>query len=107
PNKTSVSLSSALSGGSAAAFYGDGERKRQTLMFLGNAHGIEFEGTVAALHMLNVIVTGRDLRGRKWPRMQRDGRKLRIVVIPTFNMDGRLRHEDVIHFLDSDAEHSR
>jgi len=107
PNRTSVSLASALAGGSAAAYYGEGERRRQTLLFLGNAHGIEFEGTVAALNMLNVIVTGRDLRGRKWPRMQREGRKLRIVVIPTFNMDGRLRYQDITHFLDSDAEHCR
>ena len=107
PNKTSVSLASALAGGSAAAFYGEGERKRQTLLFLGNAHGIEFEGTVAALNMLNVIAAGTDLRGRKWPRMHREGRKLRIVVIPTFNVDGRLRYQEVTHFLDSDAEHCR
>ena len=104
PGRTSASLASARAGGSAAAFYGKGARKRQTLLFLGNAHGIEFEGTVAALNMLNVIVTGKDLRGRRWPRLHREGRKLRIVVIPTFNMDGRLRHAEVTHFLDKEAE---
>ena len=107
PNRTSQSLASALAGGSAAAFYGQGERQRQTLLFLGNAHGLEFEGTVAAVNMLNVIATGKDLRGRAWPRMQREGRKLRIVVVPTFNMDGRLRYPEISHFLDGDAKSLR
>jgi hypothetical protein len=102
PNRTSASLSSALSGGSAAAFYGEGQRQRQVLLFVGNAHGIEFEGTVAAVNMLSVLATGKDLRGRRWPRMQREGRKLRVVVIPTLNVDGRMRHADVTHFLDAD-----
>jgi hypothetical protein len=107
PNRTSLSLGSALAGGSAAAFYGEGERKRQTLLFIGNAHGIEFEGTVAAVNMLSVLATGKDLRGRRWPRMHREGRKLRVVVIPTLNVDGRMRHAEVTHFLDKDAAEYR
>ena len=107
PNRTSNSLSSALAGGSASAFYGEGERKRQGLLFVGNVHGLEFEGTVAALNMLNVVVTGKDLCGREWPRLRREARKLRLVVIPTLNMDGRMRYPDVTHFLETTAEYHR
>jgi len=91
PNRTCRSLASAIAGGSVAAFYGEGQRARQSLVFVGNAHGLEFEGTVAALNMLSVVVTGKDLRGRAWPRLQRYGRKLRLVVIPHLNIDGRAR----------------
>ncbi len=107
PKRTSTSLASALAGGSSAAFYGDGERRRQSLLFVGNAHGIEFEGTVAALNMLNVLVTGKDLRGRSWPEMRRAGRRLRVVIIPHLNIDGRARFPEVRHFLDQDAESYR
>src|SRR5437899_239395 len=41
PGRTSVSLASALAGGAPAAFYGQGERERQVLLFLGAAHGTE------------------------------------------------------------------
>lgn len=97
PGRTSNSLGSALSGGSAAAFYGSGRRNHQSLLFVGNAHGLEFEGTVAALHMLNVLITGHDLRGRAWPRMQDAGRDMRIVLIPHLNIDGRERFREVRH----------
>lgn len=92
PNRTSFSLAAAISGGSAAGFYGEGERTRQSLVFVGNAHGLEYEGTMAALNMLNAVVSGKDLRGRAWPRIQRMGRRLRIVVIPHLNADGRARY---------------
>ncbi len=107
PGRTCNSLSSALCGGSVSAFYGEGERTRQGLLFVGSAHGLEFEGTVAALNMLNVVATGKDLRGREWPRLRREARKLRLVVIPTLNMDGRMRYPDVTHFLGTTAEYHR
>ncbi len=91
PGRTSRSLSAAISGGSPAAFYGRGRRKRQGFTYLGAVHGCEFEGSIAALHLLNIAATGRDLRGRPWPRLAKAARQLRLVVIPFFNMDGRQR----------------
>jgi hypothetical protein len=104
PDRTSNSLGSALAGGRAAAFYGDGDRERQSLLVVGNAHGIEFEGTVVALNLLNIVVTGSDLRGRPWPALQEAASQLRLVVIPHLNMDGRCRYSEVSHFLDHDME---
>lgn len=91
PGRTSRSLSAAIAGGSPAAFYGRGRRRRQSFVYLGAAHAIEFEGSVAALHLLNIAVTGRDLRGRRWPRLAAAARQLRLVVIPFYNIDGRQR----------------
>jgi len=102
--RTSESLSSALAGGSAAAFYGSRARQRQVLLFIGGVHGTENEGTVAALNLLNVAVTGKDLRGRRHPRMAREARKLRIVIIPFLNMDGRCRFADRLHFVGVDTD---
>lgn len=107
PGRTALSLASAISGGKPEAFYGVGKRKRPGFLFLGNAHGIEFEGTVAALNFLNVVVTGRDLRGRAWPELQKAGRRLRIVIIPHFNIDGRERYARVKHFINVHPDESR
>jgi len=107
PGRTCNSLASAIAGGSPEAFYGQGERKRQGFLFVGDAHGMEVEGTVAALNFLNVVVTGKDLRGRSWPRLQREGRKLRIVIIPFLNIDGRARFAHVKHMLNMHPEDMR
>ncbi len=105
--RTSTSLGSAISGGSADAFYGEPARKRQVFVFVGAAHGTEIEGTVAALNALNVIVCGKDLRGRPWERLAEEGRKLRIVVIPFLNIDGRSRYKHRLHFVGVDWEDYR
>jgi len=99
PGRTSASLASAIAGGDPQAFYGKGQRKRQGFLFLGAAHGTEIEGTVAALNFLNVLATGKDLRGKAWPRMAEAGRQLRVVVVPLLNIDGRQRFREFRHFI--------
>ena len=99
PGRTSLSLASAVGAGQPRAFFGEGERQRQVLLFLGAAHGNETEGTVAALNYLNIIVTGRDLRGRKFPEMAAEGRKHRHLIVPILNVDGRERFLDHEQFI--------
>lgn len=99
PGRTATSLASAIAGGDPEAFYGKGERKRQSLLFLGAAHGCECEGTVAALNFLNVLVTGKDLRGRKRPAVAEEGRKYRFLLIPFLNVDGRERALDYVQWV--------
>jgi len=105
PGRTSVSLASALSGGDASAFYGKGHRKRQSILFVGAAHGTEWDGTVAALHYLNILVTGRDLVGREWPGIAANGRRHRFVVIPILNVDGRERALGHVHWINVDPDY--
>jgi len=99
PGRTTKSVACAIGGGSPEAFYGRGQRQRQVFLFVGATHGTEFEGTVAALNFLNAVVTGKDLRGRRQPRLAELGRRLRLVIIPIFNMDGRERFREVRHLI--------
>lgn len=105
PGRTSESLASAIAGGDLAAFYGKGERKRQSLLFVGAAHGTEFEGTVAALNFLNVLVTGKDLRGRRRAKMAKEGRKHRFVIVPILNVDGRARALDHVTWINCNPDY--
>jgi hypothetical protein len=97
PGRTSTSLPSSIAGKDPSAFYGRGARTRQVLLFVGATHGAELEGTVAALHYLNILVTGRDLLGRPWPEIAEVGRKHRFVLIPILNVDGRERFREHVH----------
>jgi hypothetical protein len=105
PGRTSDSLSSAIAGFDVSAFYGQGQRKRQALLFVGAAHGTEIEGTVAALNFLNILATGRDLRGRKQPRIASEARKHRFLIIPILNVDGRERAIDHIQWINCNPDY--
>jgi len=73
------------------AFYGRQRRTRQVLVIQGALHGMEIDGTVAALNLLHILHTGTDLRGKPWDRLRAEAAKLRICVIPFLNADGRAR----------------
>jgi hypothetical protein len=105
PGATCDSLAAAIGAGDTAVFYGKGERKRQVFLFLGAAHGTEYEGTVAALNYLNIIVTGKDLLGREQPQMAEEGRQHRFLIIPILNVDGRERALDHRHFIGVDPDY--
>jgi hypothetical protein len=75
------------------------------LLFLGGAHGTEVEGTVAGLNFLNVLVTGRDLRGREQPRLAEEGRKHRFLFIPFLNVDGRERQLDHVSWINCSEDY--
>ena len=105
PGRTSASLASAISGGDAAAFYGTGERTRQNILFVGAAHGTEWDGTVAALNYLNVLVTGKDLLGREQAAIAEHGRRHRFVLIPILNLDGRERAREHVHWINVDPDY--
>jgi len=96
-------LSSALDGGDTGAFYGQGERERQVILFVGATHGNEFDGTVSALNYLNIIVTGKDLLGREQSEMAAEGRKHRFIVIPLLNVDGRERVAHHVNWINFDV----
>ncbi|MBN1670891.1 MAG: hypothetical protein JXR37_07655 [Kiritimatiellae bacterium] len=105
PGATSSSLCQALAGRDPTAFYGKGERQRQVLLFVGATHGTEFEGTVAMLNYLNIVVTGQDLLGREWPAMAEEGRKHRFLIIPLLNVDGRERALDHVSWINVNPDY--
>lgn len=73
------------------AFYGTRRRRKPALCIQGGIHGGELTGTVAALNLCAVVETGRDLRGREWPRLAGLARATRLTIIPWLNMDGVAR----------------
>ncbi|MFW6163750.1 MAG: M14 family zinc carboxypeptidase, partial [Planctomycetota bacterium] len=82
---------SALGAGQPDAFLRRAERQRPVLMILAGTHGQEMEGMVAALSLLSVMETGHDLRGQSQPALRESLDRLRLVVIPCANPDGRTR----------------
>ena len=81
------------------SFFGAKKREKPVLVFQGNIHGSEISGTVAAMNLLNLLAHGIDLRGQKHDKLLEEARKMRIVVIPHANPDGRARWEPAKHLL--------
>lgn len=89
--KGPANWNSALGARKPDAYYRRGERKRPVLVILAGAHGQEMEGMVAALSAVSVMETGKDLAGGPQPTLRRKLSRLRLIVIPLANPDGRAR----------------
>lgn len=61
------------------------------VFIIGPPHGHEVEGMVGTVNLLYVAETGKDLRGKEWPRLKENFEKCRVLIIPLANPDGRAR----------------
>lgn len=94
PIDRTANLSSALSAGMPEAFFGTG-REKQVLLMVSAVHGAEMESIAGAMNLIALMETGRDLDGVEWPRLVDYARRLRLVIVPVANPDGRTRiHAD-------------
>ncbi len=83
---------------SSACAYGDlsvyanktGDIKPVVILVAGT-HGGEVEGITAVLNLIQVLETGKDLRGKEWKYISQIMDNYRILLIPCFNPDGRAR----------------
>ena len=64
---------------------------RPCLLLVGATHGAEFEGTVAILNLINLLETGSDFAGNRFPAFERLTEKINLLLIPCLNPDGRAR----------------
>ena len=64
---------------------------RQTLLVLCGVHGMESEAVAGAVNLLHILETGKDLRARRWPAITKYAKKLRLLLVPLANPDGRAR----------------
>lgn len=87
-----ANFSSALAAGNTNFYYRKSERKRPVIFLLGGVHGHETEGTVGVLSVVNIMETGKDLRGRDQQALRDLFAKCRLLLIPQANPDGRARH---------------
>lgn len=88
PQKTT--LNGALSGGHPEDFFRSRDKK-QVLAIISSIHGVEVEGCVTLGNLFSVAATGEDLKGKDWPRLQKELKKYRLVIVPIGNPDGRAR----------------
>lgn len=64
---------------------------RQTLLLIAGVHGMEVEAVAGMVNLLHILESGKDLRGRRWPEIRRYANRLRLLVVPLANPDGRAR----------------
>lgn len=88
-----ANFNSALGAGSPDAFFrrGPGVRKRPVLLLMAGVHGAEVEGMMGCLSAIRVVESGRDLAGREQPRLAAKLARLRLLIVPLANPDGRAR----------------
>ena len=63
------------------------------ILFVGPVHGAEVEGLTGLVNFVNIMETGRDLRGGNHAALRALGRQCRLLIIPDGNPDGIARFE--------------
>lgn len=86
-----ANFNSAIGAKRPEAYFDRPSRRDPVLLVLAGVHGQEMEGMVAAMSLLHILETGRDVRGREVPRLAESLRQLRIIIVPLANPDGRER----------------
>lgn len=71
--------------------YLDRKRKKPVVLLVGAVHGQETEGTAALLNLISLLETGADLAGRPNSAMLEAAARVRLLIIPVMNPDGRAR----------------
>jgi hypothetical protein len=64
---------------------------KPVVFFIGPVHGQEVEGIAGLVNLIHLAETGKDCRGREWPRLLEYFNQCRVIIIPCGNPDGRRR----------------
>jgi len=89
--QTQATYSSACGAGNPAWYAHKPAGTAPTVMLLGPVHGHEVENIVGLVNLIHLAETGRDHRGREWPKLAESFEKCRVLIIPCANPDGRAR----------------
>ncbi len=68
-------------------------RKKPVVFFVGPVHGHEVEALTGLVNLIQIMETGRDLRGSDQTPLRRLGDQCRLLIIPAGNPDGTARFE--------------
>ena len=88
-----ANFNSAVGGRELSAYMDKGARKKPVIYFVGPVHGHEVEGLTGLVNLIEVMETGRDLRGRGQSDLRQLGEQCRLLILPTGNPDGTARFE--------------
>ncbi len=67
------------------------DNKHPHIVLIGGVHGAEWEGIVSIINLMQVLETGRDLRGKEYPELAEWMKHSYLAIIPVMNPDGRAR----------------
>lgn len=88
-----ANFNSAVGGKNPSAYRNKVARRKPVLFFMGPVHGHEVEGLTGLVNLMQILETGRDLRGKDQLELQSLARQCRILIIPAANPDGTARFE--------------
>lgn len=85
-----ANYSSAL-GAHEKACFTNSANHHPTLVLIGAEHGQETEGVAGLMNLISLLETGYDLTGQENPSITALAAKVRLVIVPIANPDGRAR----------------
>ncbi|HRU06876.1 MAG TPA: M14 family zinc carboxypeptidase [Candidatus Brocadiia bacterium] len=104
PQKPTTTISSANASDRPQAFYDPALRTRPVLALLGPMHGGEVEGVALCLNLIHLLEHDADLLGRPNEELLAMLRRLRLVIVPCTNPDGREK-AGVLHMSGAERDH--
>lgn len=88
-----ANYNSAIGAREPSAYMDKTARKKHVVFFVGPVHGHEVEALTGLVNLMQILETGRDLRGKDQTSLRQLGDRCRILIIPTGNPDGVARFE--------------
>ena len=88
-----ANFNSAVGGREPAAYMDKPTRKKPVILFVGPVHGAEVEALTGLVNFIDIMESGKDLRGKKQTELSALGQQCRLLIIPDGNPDGIARFE--------------
>lgn len=88
-----ANFNSAIGAKDPSAYMDKAARARPVVLFVGPVHGHEVEALTGLVNLVNIMETGKDLRGREQDKLRQLGQQCRLLIIPAGNPDGTVRFE--------------
>ena len=88
-----ANFNSAIGGQDPEAYLNKTARKKPVILFIGPVHGQEVEGLTGLVNLIEIMETGKDLRGKDREKLRQLGDQCRLLIIPSGNPDGIARFE--------------
>jgi len=101
--KHPANFNSAVGGRDPASYMDKAARRKPVVYFVGPVHGHEVEGLTGLVNLVQIMETGRDLRGKDQSALRSLGGQCRLLILPAGNPDGIARFEPrAIHGMPKD-----
>jgi hypothetical protein len=88
-----ANFNSAVGGRDLSMYRDKAARSRPVILLVGPVHGHEVEGLTGLVNLIQIMETGRDLRGKEQSQFRELAQRCRLVIIPAGNPDGIARFE--------------